>query len=404
MLSIIHRYVLWELIRSFIMSFAILVAVMVLGSIYRPLRIGVSLEDLARFVPYVLPHLYAWVMPAAALSACVMTYGRLSADNELTAMAASGIPLRYVCYPAIVFAIVLTTVSLPLNDQLIPYSSIARDQELHRMLIKEPFRVSLLGSDITTKIGNYKLYVESVQGNILRNVVVIEPKQSEGPPAPKGAPPSPTPRGGAAPHKPKPDTAPEQGSEVTVYRAESATYSVNPAQRKIRIVLHNAQCVMVVPGRSARSWVEITAEEQVKDIPMMDTEVNFERRPNLTTRQLLLRAREWARKAAAGGPRAGLYQKERTHDLTDVRMREAMAFSTLALCFVGVPLGIRLRRQSRLASFAVSVIVYLLLYAMILGGQGMAWDQRLAPWIALWTPDFLAGLAGTGMLLQAFRH
>ena len=36
MLTIIHRYVLWELVRSFVLSFAALVGVMLIGAIYKP--------------------------------------------------------------------------------------------------------------------------------------------------------------------------------------------------------------------------------------------------------------------------------------------------------------------------------------------------------------------------------
>ena len=44
MLSILHRYVLWELVRGFVISFAALTGMMLLGSLYKPLRLGVGPE------------------------------------------------------------------------------------------------------------------------------------------------------------------------------------------------------------------------------------------------------------------------------------------------------------------------------------------------------------------------
>lgn len=399
MLSIIHRYVLWELVRSFVISFAALVGMMLLGALYRPLRLGVSLEDLASLIPYMLPHLYTWVIPAAALSACVMSYGRLSADNEITALCTSGVPLRYICYPALVLGLVLTSLAMPLNDTLVPHCMILKDRELRRIFYREPFRVSLLGREITTSIGGSKIYVEAVDGNILRNVVVIEPKAEDKPREDRKKRET-----SSQAATVKAGTDDEASSEVNVYRAERARYTFDKDRRKIRIVLEHAQCVMVLPGRSARQWIEISADEQVKEIPVADAEVNFEKRGNSTTAQLLARVADRRLNLAAGRGTKKSLEREIVHLLTEVRLREALAFSVLALCFVGVPIGVWMRRQSRLASFAVGILVFLVLYAMIVGGEGLALEQRLPPWLALWTPDALVAGLGFALLLRLFRH
>ncbi|NQT87949.1 LptF/LptG family permease, partial [bacterium] len=78
--------------------------------------------------------------------------------------------------------------------------------------------------------------------------------------------------------------------------------------------------------------------------------------------------------------------------------------SVLALCLVGVPLGIWIRKESRLASFALAVVVFLMLYAMLIGGEGMALEQKIPPKVALWTPVFATGMLGALMLLRTFRR
>ncbi len=397
MLSILHRYVLWELVRSFVISFAALVGMMLLGSLYKPLRLGVGPEELARLVPFMLPSLYGWVMPAALLSACVMAYGRLSADNELTAVCASGIPLRYMCYPALVLALLLTSLAVPLNDWMIPYSSLLREQEARRMFYKEPFRVSLLGTEVTTRLGGYKIYVESVDGDVLRNVVVIEPRtQSEDGRRAIGMDGSPDKKG----HTRNVD----EGSELNVYRAETGRYKLDPVRNRMKIILENAQCVMVLPGRSARQWVEIGAKEFEKEIRLEEGEAAVERRSSMTTSDLLRRSADLSRRVQGErGMKKGL-EKEIARYVTEVRLRESLAFATLALCCVGVPIGMWMRRQSRLASFAIGIVVYLALYAMIAGAEGLAVEQRLPSWLALWAPDALMGALGIAALLRMFRH
>lgn len=396
MLSILHRYVLWELVRSFVISFAALVGIMLLGALYRPLRLGIGLGDIARLVPLLLPHLYAWVLPAALLSACVMAYGRLSADNEIQAICTSGVPLRYVCYPALVLALALTSLAVPLNDWVIPQCSVLKEQELRRIFLKEPFRVSVLDTEMTTTIGGYKVYVGSREGDTLYDVVLIEPKGAQ---RPRKRNPTAVaePAGGQA-------DAEEEGPEITVYRAKQAHYSFDKNRSKILIKLQDAQCVMVLPGRSARQWIEIRAEEQMKEIPVAGEEVMLEKRQTMTTRELLAKARERRADLAAGRGTGKYVLRDILHIVTQVRLREALAFSVLALAFVGVPIGIWMRRQSRLASFAVAILIFLALYAMIVGGEGLALEQRLPPSVALWTPDALMAAFGLALLLRTFRH
>ena len=120
MLSLLHRYALRELLRSFILAFFTLASIMLLGALFKPLKMGLGISDVAGLLPYLLPYSLAWVIPAALLTACVMAYGRLSAENELLAVCASGVPLRYMCYPAFVLAIALTGFTLPLSDTIIP--------------------------------------------------------------------------------------------------------------------------------------------------------------------------------------------------------------------------------------------------------------------------------------------
>jgi len=401
MLSILHRYVLRELLRSFVLSLGALTAFMLLGSIYKPLTHGVGFSHLARFMPYMLPYLFTWVAPASLLAACVMTYGRLSAENELTATSASGIPARYMCYPAFLVALVLTAAVIPLNDWLIPVCNVRREAVLRRIFLEQPFRVSMLAGQITTKIGGYKIYVESVDGDTLNNVVVIEPRGDVG--ESPGRPPA----GGTRRRSTKKSReAPAESSEVNVYRARQAHYSIDDDARTIRIVLKDAQYTIVTPGRRSTGWVGMTADQQVLAIPATETEVDFGRRSNLTTPALRARAAEQRSalaEAASAGESARL-RRTLTHTLTEVHLRAVLSFSILALSLVGVPLGIWMRRESRLASFAVAVIVFLLLYATIIGGEGLALQERLPPRVALWTPNAVTGAIGIGLFLRVDRR
>jgi lipopolysaccharide export system permease protein len=411
MLSILHRYVLRELAKSFLMSFLALLSVMVLGGIIRPLQMGLTLLDLFRFLPFLIPYLLAWVVPATLLSACIMTYGRLSAENELTACAASGIPLRYMCYPAFLFAIVLTIGAVPLNDWLIPRTRAIREAILRQVFLEKPFRVGMLGGQETLSLGPYKVYVESMEGDRLNNVVVIAPNVEEPRPAvdsgASAAEDAATQKGGPAAQKEKAPRLKDYANEVRVYRAREARYATDEEKHEIIIRLIDAQYTIVAPGRNARQWLTATAEQQEVRIPTDDPdEAPRERRSTTSTTGLLRDASAQRRaiaKAATPELRARL-RRQLAQTLTEVHLREALAFAGLSLCFVGVPLGVWMRKESRLASFAAAVLVFALLYAMIAGGKGMANGAKMPPHVALWGPDILMAAVGLGLLLRRFRR
>ncbi len=69
-----------------------------------------------------------------------------------------------------------------------------------------------------------------------------------------------------------------------------------------------------------------------------------------------------------------------------------------------LPLGILIRRESKLASFAVAVLVFLALYSLLVGGEALAMEEKLPPRVALWGPDILMGAAGLGLLFYTFRR
>ena len=54
--------------------------------------------------------------------------------------------------------------------------------------------------------------------------------------------------------------------------------------------------------------------------------------------------------------------------------------------------------------FGFYVVVFLLLYAMLIGGEGMAVEQKLDPRVALWTPVGATALLGVFMMIRTFRR
>ena len=123
-MKIIGKYVLKEHVGPFLFASTALTSLMLLQYIAK--RFGelvgkglpksVILEFLALSVPFTV----AMTMPMAVLVAVLYAFSRLAAENEITAMKASGVSMWTVLAPVVVFGFLMSLVMLAFNDQVLP--------------------------------------------------------------------------------------------------------------------------------------------------------------------------------------------------------------------------------------------------------------------------------------------
>jgi lipopolysaccharide export system permease protein len=81
---------------------------------------GLPAAVFAKVMLLSLPHIVALTLPMAVLVAVLYAYSSLAADNELSALKASGVNLLRLLVPVLFGAAVLTAVMIWFNDRLLP--------------------------------------------------------------------------------------------------------------------------------------------------------------------------------------------------------------------------------------------------------------------------------------------
>ncbi|MFN3467170.1 MAG: LptF/LptG family permease, partial [Candidatus Brocadiales bacterium] len=119
---ILQRYLLKEFFRIFIPTLAVLESLLILGMALQSLHKGVNVTALTELAPHILFYSLPTALPVALLATTVITYGRLSGDNELWAMLTSGVHLWVVILPVALLGLLFSLVSLGLNAELLPKS------------------------------------------------------------------------------------------------------------------------------------------------------------------------------------------------------------------------------------------------------------------------------------------
>ena len=98
-MRIIHKYMTLSFLTTFLMTLFVFTFVMSIGIVFKVtdlLALGVSWKPILRILMSGLPTAMSFSIPISVLTACLLLFGRLSADGEITAMRACGIGLRQV--------------------------------------------------------------------------------------------------------------------------------------------------------------------------------------------------------------------------------------------------------------------------------------------------------------------
>jgi len=135
MSKILFWYLFRDLVRIFLLASGTLAAIMSFGGLLRPLtENGLDLSQVGKMLTYLTPAMMAYSLPAAALFATTVTYGRLAADNELTACRAAGISYAAIGLPAVVLGLMVAIISLVLLCFIVPVFSLKVERVIYSNL------------------------------------------------------------------------------------------------------------------------------------------------------------------------------------------------------------------------------------------------------------------------------
>jgi lipopolysaccharide export system permease protein len=139
-MKLLSKYIIKEHLIPFIMALLVLLFVLLanflLKSIDKFLGKGLDMLLLGEFMFLNLAWILALAVPMAVLVATLMAFGRLSSDNEITAMRTSGTGFLKLLFPAIVFGGFITFLMILFNNFALP--------EMNH-------KARLLSSDLTRK-------------------------------------------------------------------------------------------------------------------------------------------------------------------------------------------------------------------------------------------------------------
>lgn len=170
---ILQRYVLKEFFRIFIPTLMVLEFLLILGMALQSLHKGVNVTALAELAPHIFFYSLPTALPVALLAAAVITYGRLSGDNELWAMLTSGVHLWTIVLPVALLGLIFSLFSVGLNAHLLPKSyrmlKVLQERAVHEIVAQH-----IGAAQGKMRFPPYYVYIKSIEERVYKDIIIME--------------------------------------------------------------------------------------------------------------------------------------------------------------------------------------------------------------------------------------
>ena len=350
-MKIIDRYIGKEILVTTLFAVAVLSLVLVLGNVFKQLIELLINQDaplalILSFIGFILPFSLTFTIPWGFLTAVLLVFGKLSAENELIALKSNGVSIPRLCYPLGVLAVLACLICFWINVSVAPAAQEKMKNTLCEIATSNP--LSLFASDqVIDEFPGKKIYVERKEGTHLYNILVY--------------------------------VLGEHDEPVRVVQAQRAVLKTDLENQQVLMELLDAQFEQrdqQTPGDLTRIRQGITMREATFPISLQALyEKNKSRRGvgQMTLEELLKHEDK----------------NKITASRTEVNKRISLSLASLAFALVGVPLAITAHRKETSIGFLFSLIVAFVYFFFIVIADSFRNTPQAHPELLMWAPNVL---------------
>jgi lipopolysaccharide export system permease protein len=317
------------------------------------------------------------------LTATLLVFGRLSADQELTAARAGGISLVALATPVLLLGVAASCLSAWINMELAPQCRTLYRDMFQRAAVERA--ASFLEADrFIDDFDGFVVHVGAKDGARLENVLIYELTEDR-----------------------------RMKRRIRAARAEILTDTLN-VEAVLRLYdVTYFDFIHLQPGYTEqmdglrlgyRPGARSGSRRSISDMTFLE----------LWERLRQVEAFEGVQSAAPGATMDALREQRRQlqearSELASpirVQMHRQVAFSFACLGFtlVGVPLGVRAHRRETSAGIALALILVVIYYAFVILAESLEDQPQYGPHLILWIPNFLFQIGGGYLLWNANRR
>ncbi|MBN1949396.1 MAG: LptF/LptG family permease [Candidatus Cloacimonetes bacterium] len=422
-MKILERYILRENIKPFLVALVVTTFVMLLDKILdllnliivKKLDLGMILSIFGLSLPFML----ALTVPMAILLASIMSFGRLSVDNELVAFKACGINVFRLMRLTVIAAILISAFMIYFNNNILPDTN----HQLKNLMIKANYRrpVTAIEPGTFTTMKNYTIFARERIGEELFGLIIYDLESSKFPRHITAA------RGQII--------LSNGGNSLTAILYDGQRHERDAVEPQKYQLIDFEKFILNLPdlgyqlneeGTDFRSDRELSSQAMQEIIQQRRTEIIrvenelMELQSQLailqadtlvTDRESVARIqnnkREIRRVANAVNVKKDQLQRlagEINKYQVEIHKKYAIAVACLIFVLIGAPVGMMTRTSSVGMAFSVSSIVFLIYYGTLTLGEELADRGTISPFLAMWIANMIFAVIGIYLVILSVKE
>ena len=363
--GILDRYIGGQILFASIFGVVVLCFVLVLGNIFKEMlprlvESQVSMGYFFRFILYVMPFSLVFTIPWGFLTAVLLVFGRISADNELISMRMAGISTPRLCFPVLLIGAVFSGICLWINISIAPKAKNAIEQMFVDMATKNAKAILVPDQMITAFPGNIIYFTENDEGK-MSDLTLYELNDNR--------------------------------EVMRFVHSKQSTFEQDTDS--LESFLHLEDAYMTSRQKSLDEFgVSVWDQTWIKDstLPAIDLSVLDKRRLKsgmLTNAELHdYLDGDLLPKDEDGNPRE-LKREERNKFQAEISKRWSFSLACITFGLIGIPLGITAQRRETSIGFVLSLGVACAYFFFIIIGDTFSSKGNALPHLLMWLPNVL---------------
>jgi len=372
-MNLLQRHIFASVLFSCAVAAGIFTFVLIVGSAFRDL-LGYMLagqltpEVFTQLILLLVPSVGIHALPIGMLTGVLLVLGRMSAQQEITAMRAAGLGLGYVARPILLIAVVGVGLSMALNFYLMPQARTLSRTILNNAVRKNPLSM-IVEKTFVRDFPNMVIYAGQKNGGDLTDVWLWRLDKQK---------------------------------RVTEFmHAKSAHADYDEDANVLKVVLFDTFSDRRNPN-SLETFTNTDGQGSMGEVPLdisLDTifgqHTANKKASNFTLGELLEKRARLARENAT--------VSERMKVSVALNEKSADSFAILAFTLLAIPLGIKISRKETSANLGIALVMTLSYYFINVMVSWLDRSPTLRPDLWLWLSPVLFIGVGIWMFRRVER-
>ena len=434
---LISRYIIKELILPFIYSLMIIAFMLFINfflrAIDRFLGKGLSALTIFEYLFLNLAWIVALAVPMAVLIATLMAFGRMSEDNEINAMRASGISFTSILKPELIFGLIICLSLTYFNNYILP------EMNFYARLLQGDIHKKRPGLDIEpghfiNSIPDYSMIIRKDNNGLMEDVRIFSKENQE----------IQTSIYSLTGELEILDDA----IVLMLYDGEIHELDLNDYKSYRRINFKEHKIIIPADDMMLARRDTSNRSDREMTVPMMlDKKANYNKRSdrvknrigrafnkvigdslvpislddallkmdnyraemlhdNLTSveqRRQERKLKSLERQMNNEYRLSQNYQKSQNKYGVEIHKKFSLPIACILFVLVGAPLGTLTRKGGFIVAISMGFGFFLIYYIFLIGGEELADRNRVSPFVGMWAPNFLLLITGIYLTLNTVR-